>query len=149
MDTPLTPEQLRHSCDLSAFGISSTADITPDYSALGQTRAMDAIQFAIGMEPKAMTMHEQVKLLCEVMRKNEELMAALRVESLNWWDEQHGAEEKKSKRKSVLKDENCGYYMEPSDVPKCPPLDGTGYKPCDPEAWMADIETTATNTEPI
>ncbi|GAA0792634.1 Lon protease family protein [Marinobacterium sediminicola] len=50
MDTPLTPEQLRHSCDLSAFGISSTADITPDYSALGQTRAMDAIQFAIGME---------------------------------------------------------------------------------------------------
>lgn len=106
-------------------------------------------KFAIGMEPKAMTMHEQVKLLCEAMRKNEELMAALRVESLNWWDEQHGAEEKKSKRKSVLKDENCGYYMEPSDVPKCPPLDGTGYKPYDPEAWMADIETTATNTEPI
>lgn len=50
MDTLLTPEQLRHRCDLSAFGIASTADITPDYSALGQNRAVDAIQFAIGME---------------------------------------------------------------------------------------------------
>ncbi len=50
MDTLLTAEQLRHRCDLSAFGITSTADITPDYSALGQTRAVDAIQFAIGME---------------------------------------------------------------------------------------------------
>ncbi len=50
MDTLLTPEQLRHRCDLSSFGITSTADITPDYSALGQTRAVDAIQFAIGMD---------------------------------------------------------------------------------------------------
>ena len=50
MDTLLTPEQLRHRCDLSAFGLTSTADITPDYSALGQSRAVDAIQFAIGMD---------------------------------------------------------------------------------------------------
>ncbi|MBA4503177.1 Lon protease family protein [Marinobacterium marinum] len=50
METLLTPEQLRHGCDLSAFGITSTLDITPDHSALGQTRAVDAIQFAIGMD---------------------------------------------------------------------------------------------------
>ena len=50
MDTLLTPEQLRHSCDLSPLGITSTSDITPDYSVLGQARALDAIQFAIGMD---------------------------------------------------------------------------------------------------
>ncbi|MBR9830023.1 MAG: AAA family ATPase [Oceanospirillales bacterium] len=50
MHTRLTQQQLRHACDLSSFGITSTADITPDYSALGQSRALDAIQFAIGMD---------------------------------------------------------------------------------------------------
>lgn len=48
-ETRLKPEQLRHQCDLSPLGITSTADITPDYSALGQSRALDAIQFAIGI----------------------------------------------------------------------------------------------------
>ncbi|MBP0047893.1 AAA family ATPase [Marinobacterium sp. AK62] len=50
MTTLLTPEQLRHECHLEPLGIHSSADITPDYSALGQTRALDAIQFAIGMD---------------------------------------------------------------------------------------------------
>lgn len=50
MSTLLNPDQLRHGCDLSDLGITSSADLTPDYSALGQNRALDAIQFAIGME---------------------------------------------------------------------------------------------------
>lgn len=50
MSTLLNPDQLRHGCDLSDLGIASSADVTPDYSALGQNRALDAIQFAIGME---------------------------------------------------------------------------------------------------
>ncbi|WP_417533960.1 Lon protease family protein [Marinobacterium stanieri] len=50
MTTLLSPEHLRHPCDLSELGIDSSADITPDYSALGQERAVDAIQFAIGMD---------------------------------------------------------------------------------------------------
>lgn len=49
-DTLLKPEQLRHHCDLEPLGINSTAEITPDYSALGQTRALEAIQFAIGID---------------------------------------------------------------------------------------------------
>ncbi|MET3999888.1 putative ATP-dependent protease [Marinobacterium sp. MBR-109] len=49
-ETLLKPEQLRHRCDLEALGVTSTADITPDYSALGQSRALDAIQFAIGID---------------------------------------------------------------------------------------------------
>jgi len=48
--TLLKPEQLRHRCDLESLGISSTAELTPDYSALGQNRALDAIQFAIGID---------------------------------------------------------------------------------------------------
>ncbi|MBV1786884.1 AAA family ATPase [Marinobacterium sp. D7] len=46
---PLASTQLYHHCDLSGFGFESTDDLTPDLSALGQQRAMDAIQFAIGM----------------------------------------------------------------------------------------------------
>ncbi|WP_245578410.1 Lon protease family protein [Marinobacterium litorale] len=45
----LTPDQLYHRCDLSSLGITSTNDLPPEFSALGQTRAMDAIQFAVGM----------------------------------------------------------------------------------------------------
>ncbi|MBV0932593.1 Lon protease family protein [Marinobacterium weihaiense] len=50
MDTRLTPEQLRHGCDLTPFGIKSSADLSPDQSVLGQGRALDAIQFSIGMD---------------------------------------------------------------------------------------------------
>ncbi len=50
MTTLLSPKQLRHACDLSDLSIHSSAEITPDYSALGQERALDAIQFAIGMD---------------------------------------------------------------------------------------------------
>lgn len=46
---PLPPDQLCHHCDLSLFGFTSTADLTPAFSALGQDRAMEAIDFAIGM----------------------------------------------------------------------------------------------------
>ncbi|TCK05747.1 ATP-binding protein [Marinobacterium mangrovicola] len=46
---PLGPDQLYHHCDLSRFGFRSTADLSPDFSALGQERAMDAINFAVGM----------------------------------------------------------------------------------------------------
>jgi predicted ATP-dependent protease len=49
-ETLLKPEQLRHRCDLAALGITSTADITTDSTTLGQSRALDAIQFAIGMD---------------------------------------------------------------------------------------------------
>jgi len=48
--TPLSPDQLHHRCDLSTFDFESTTDLSPEYSALGQERAMDAIGFAIGMQ---------------------------------------------------------------------------------------------------
>jgi lon-related putative ATP-dependent protease len=48
--TPLPPEKLYHHCDLSAFGFASTSELTPELSALGQDRAMDAIRFAIGLQ---------------------------------------------------------------------------------------------------
>lgn len=46
---PLDADQLYHRCDLSQFGFRSTADLSPDFAALGQERAMDAINFAVGM----------------------------------------------------------------------------------------------------
>ncbi|KEA64713.1 ATP-dependent protease La Type II [Marinobacterium lacunae] len=46
---PLDSDKLYHRCDLSDFGFTSTNDLTPDLSALGQQRAMDALQFAVGM----------------------------------------------------------------------------------------------------
>ncbi len=47
--TPLAADQLYHRCDLSGFGFNTSTDLTPDYSALGQDRAVDAMQFAVGM----------------------------------------------------------------------------------------------------
>ncbi len=47
--SPLSTDLLYHSCDLGELAFDTTDDLTPDYSALGQDRAMDAIQFAIGM----------------------------------------------------------------------------------------------------
>lgn len=97
-------------------------------------------KFGSGMDPKAMEMYEQVRLLCGAIRRNEELMKALRMESLMWWDEHHVTEEKKSKRKSVVKDKSNDMEL---PVPICPPLEGcdNGY---DHEAWLNHIEETAT-----
>lgn len=47
--TPLSPDRLYHRCDLSGEDFRSTADLTAEFSALGQERAMEAIRFAISM----------------------------------------------------------------------------------------------------
>ncbi len=47
--TPLHPSLLYHACDLTDIVFETTADLSPNYSALGQDRATDAIQFAINM----------------------------------------------------------------------------------------------------
>jgi hypothetical protein len=46
---PLSADQLYHACDLGDLVFETTDDLEPDYSALGQDRATDAIQFAINM----------------------------------------------------------------------------------------------------
>ncbi|MFC6671389.1 hypothetical protein [Marinobacterium aestuariivivens] len=46
---PLSADQLYHACDLGDLAFETTDDLQPDYSALGQDRAIDAIQFGIGM----------------------------------------------------------------------------------------------------
>lgn len=46
---PLSADQLYHACDLGDLPFETTDDLEPDYSALGQDRATDAVQFAINM----------------------------------------------------------------------------------------------------
>lgn len=48
--TPLAPEQLRRRCDVKALGFSTTADLAVATPSFGQARAIEAIEFAIGMD---------------------------------------------------------------------------------------------------
>lgn len=48
--SPLSPEQLRRRCDVSALGFSTTAELTGDAPSFGQARAIEAIEVAIGMD---------------------------------------------------------------------------------------------------
>ena len=65
-----------------------------------------------------MTMYEQVKVMSDAIRNNQELMKELRVESLDWWDK-HGT--KDVARKSNVKGKSNVVINPP--VPVCPPLD--------------------------
>ncbi|GGO86752.1 ATP-dependent protease [Marinobacterium nitratireducens] len=46
---PLSAEQLYHACDFGDMEFQTTDDLTPDTSAIGQERAVDAIRFGIGI----------------------------------------------------------------------------------------------------
>lgn len=46
---PLQPEQLYHQCDPETLGFTTTADVSASSDFIGQDRAIDAIQFGIGM----------------------------------------------------------------------------------------------------
>ncbi len=46
---PLAPEALRTSCDASEFSFATTAELADLLEIVGQDRAVDAIQFAMGM----------------------------------------------------------------------------------------------------
>ena len=48
-DKPLAPEQLRRRCDPAQFAFASTAELDAGPEILGQSRALDAISFGIGI----------------------------------------------------------------------------------------------------
>jgi hypothetical protein len=74
--------------------------------------------FGSGLDPKAMTMYEQVKVMSDAIRNNQELMKELRVESLDWWDK-HGTKDGARKRNVKGKSNVVINHT----VPVCPPLD--------------------------
>jgi len=47
---PLDPSQLHHCCDLAQLELTTTADLEPVATTLGQDRAMEAIAFATGID---------------------------------------------------------------------------------------------------
>jgi len=47
--TPVPPSDLYHACDLSAMGFETTDTVEPLSAAIGQERAVDAIEFGVGM----------------------------------------------------------------------------------------------------
>lgn len=46
---PLSPDQLSNQCDPDQFSFETTADLEPLDTAIGQKRAIDAIQFGVGI----------------------------------------------------------------------------------------------------
>ncbi|MEW7983618.1 MAG: Lon-like protease helical domain-containing protein, partial [Candidatus Sedimenticola endophacoides] len=50
MEKALTPGQLYHRCDLGQFGFQDTSQIDGLERAVGQERALNAIDFGVGME---------------------------------------------------------------------------------------------------
>ncbi|MEW8021297.1 MAG: Lon-like protease helical domain-containing protein [Candidatus Sedimenticola endophacoides] len=50
VEKALTPGQLYHRCDLGQFGFQDTSQIDGLERAVGQERALDAIDFGVGME---------------------------------------------------------------------------------------------------
>lgn len=80
--------------------------------------------FGSGLDPKAMTMYEQVKVMSDAIRNNQELMKELRVESLDWWDK-HGTKDRS--RKSNVKGKSKSNVVINPPVPVCPPLDVDGF----------------------
>jgi lon-related putative ATP-dependent protease len=47
---PLSPEDLYHPCDLSELAFTTSADLQPLSASIGQERAMEAIEFGVGMD---------------------------------------------------------------------------------------------------
>jgi lon-related putative ATP-dependent protease len=47
---PLPPEDLYHPCDLSELAFTTSADLEPLSASIGQERAMEAIEFGVGMD---------------------------------------------------------------------------------------------------
>ena len=47
---PLTPEQLRWTCDPASLGFETTAEVQPTGDVVGQPRAVAALEFGVGMD---------------------------------------------------------------------------------------------------
>ena len=73
--------------------------------------------FGSGLDPMAMWIYKQVKVMSEAVAYDRDLMEVLRVESLAWWDKQ-GTRERA--RKSNVKGKRKVEISYP--VPACPPL---------------------------
>lgn len=54
---PIPTPDLYHACDLSAVGFATTADLEPLSTSIGQARAMEAIQFGIGVDHEGFNLY--------------------------------------------------------------------------------------------
>jgi len=52
MTDPLAADTLRHTCDPDQFDFETTNDLEPSMEVVGQSRAIEALQFGIGIESK-------------------------------------------------------------------------------------------------
>jgi lon-related putative ATP-dependent protease len=52
MTSPLSASSLRRTCDPDQFDFETTADLEPDTDVVGQSRAIEALQFGVGIDSK-------------------------------------------------------------------------------------------------